>query len=433
MESIAVRDVAFEDDVAEAREDAPLVDASLAQASVENVSATAVTEVVGGGVESTPVGARVGGVSTGVPVPPSTDARGDAVKDDASQGDKTSTDVPRVGNVLVDDVQQLGGDVLDAHGALYDTQRLRVPVDEVEVAPKPPVTLVRQQSTPRTRRRKIRAGKTGAVFTKSDLQCPICMGVLKQACDVSCGHSFCAACIAEQLKRQPQCPVCRGRITSVHPSFALRRLVDSYRAQGIESSTEEEEDCTEDAAVVEARRKIDETLESLVAQSTRTARQQETSEREQERGHSRAFVFWAMLLSLLYIWDPFNVRTMDMGGLRYLVDWADEILIIFWIAFFCAARARVVRNARGRVVSMTQWKRETGFFKLGMACWTRSLWPTSLRPARHIAVCKRLCFRMSRVHESHSRGRARTFRILCEYVCDGAIECACSALHSPPV
>ena len=62
------------------------------------------------------------------------------------------------------------------------------------------------------------------------LKCPICLGLLSVACDTNCGHAFCAPCILQHLKHSARCPLCREEITSAHPSFVLRTMVETYRS-----------------------------------------------------------------------------------------------------------------------------------------------------------------------------------------------------------
>eukprot|EP00301_Raphidiophrys_heterophryoidea_P023760 c7517_g1_i2.p1 GENE.c7517_g1_i2~~c7517_g1_i2.p1 ORF type:complete len:218 (+),score=48.34 c7517_g1_i2:24-677(+) len=56
--------------------------------------------------------------------------------------------------------------------------------------------------------------------------CAVCLGDIHRAATTSCGHSFCAACLLEHLRRtSPRaCPVCRKMLTGASPSFALRQL-----------------------------------------------------------------------------------------------------------------------------------------------------------------------------------------------------------------
>eukprot|EP00741_Cyanophora_paradoxa_P020636 tig00021281_g19918.t1 len=72
------------------------------------------------------------------------------------------------------------------------------------------------------------------------LKCPICLEDLSMAVETSCGHAYCAECLLEVVSHQPasarkpacECPVCRSAIASVHPSFALRALVESKEGKG---------------------------------------------------------------------------------------------------------------------------------------------------------------------------------------------------------
>ncbi len=65
------------------------------------------------------------------------------------------------------------------------------------------------------------------------LTCPICLGTLSRPQLTSCGHSFCADCIAAQIEVAPRCPVCRATLRGpvyVCPNVALERLVEYLNA-----------------------------------------------------------------------------------------------------------------------------------------------------------------------------------------------------------
>lgn len=53
----------------------------------------------------------------------------------------------------------------------------------------------------------------GEVVTKSksheDVFCPICMELVTEVGETSCGHKFCEKCIAEWLEKNTTCPICK--------------------------------------------------------------------------------------------------------------------------------------------------------------------------------------------------------------------------------
>ena len=80
--------------------------------------------------------------------------------------------------------------------------------------------------------------------------CPICLQEIKDAVQISCGHSFCNQCIQELKRHQetPQCPECKKIISGEGtPNYALRRLerdrhpnkrvCKEYRTSGVSHQT----------------------------------------------------------------------------------------------------------------------------------------------------------------------------------------------------
>ena len=57
--------------------------------------------------------------------------------------------------------------------------------------------------------------------------CAICHDVLKDACSLNCGHTFCAKCIAScrASSNNPSCPNCRVEIISANPNYAMRDVI----------------------------------------------------------------------------------------------------------------------------------------------------------------------------------------------------------------
>ena len=57
--------------------------------------------------------------------------------------------------------------------------------------------------------------------------CAICHDVLKNACSLNCGHTFCAECITSccASNNNPSCPNCRVDIISANPNYAMRDVI----------------------------------------------------------------------------------------------------------------------------------------------------------------------------------------------------------------
>ncbi|GAM18808.1 hypothetical protein SAMD00019534_019830 [Acytostelium subglobosum LB1] len=59
------------------------------------------------------------------------------------------------------------------------------------------------------------------------LTCPICSDTFRDACDTSCGHTFCEFCLNACLESKPDvCPVCAKDPSPVHPAFTIRSICD---------------------------------------------------------------------------------------------------------------------------------------------------------------------------------------------------------------
>ncbi|KYQ94188.1 RING zinc finger-containing protein [Tieghemostelium lacteum] len=60
------------------------------------------------------------------------------------------------------------------------------------------------------------------------LSCPICADVFVDACDTSCGHTFCEYCLNMCLESKPErCPVCSKNPSPVHPAFTIRSMCNA--------------------------------------------------------------------------------------------------------------------------------------------------------------------------------------------------------------
>ncbi|KAH3765977.1 hypothetical protein Pelo_2175 [Pelomyxa schiedti] len=76
----------------------------------------------------------------------------------------------------------------------------------------------------------------GGGQTEALLLCPVCAEIFTNACETACGHSFCEYCINRCMEQSTLCPVCRGCVTPVHPSWTLRSLVSHHLAQQRQTS-----------------------------------------------------------------------------------------------------------------------------------------------------------------------------------------------------
>jgi len=59
-----------------------------------------------------------------------------------------------------------------------------------------------------------------------DLECPICLNLMKKPIVLVCGHTFCRDCIQKQKENSNKCPICRIQISWGHPCFVLKSLIE---------------------------------------------------------------------------------------------------------------------------------------------------------------------------------------------------------------
>mmetsp|Transcript_44519 Transcript_44519/g.74208 ORF Transcript_44519/g.74208 Transcript_44519/m.74208 type:complete len:177 (-) Transcript_44519:711-1241(-) len=90
------------------------------------------------------------------------------------------------------------------------------------------------------------------------LKCPVCLCLLSDACDTSCGHSFCGRCILDSLRVTTNCPVCRAPLQNVHPAYSLRSVIDTMRSNQGEAVE----------ANLEQRRRIDSEIQQVFGSSS---------------------------------------------------------------------------------------------------------------------------------------------------------------------
>jgi len=62
-----------------------------------------------------------------------------------------------------------------------------------------------------------------------DVQCPICLDIMKCACETSCGHYFCGSCLLSFWNQsgsgQKICPMDRSIVATVIPSVRMRNFI----------------------------------------------------------------------------------------------------------------------------------------------------------------------------------------------------------------
>ncbi|KAG0741550.1 hypothetical protein G6F57_005309 [Rhizopus arrhizus] len=113
---------------------------------------------------------------------------------------------------------------------------------EVQSPPLPVISFVtllgqsrRESSLPKSQNQSLAYANLDKV--DEELNCPICHDIMKEVIATTCGHSFCYECICEQIKYQPECPLCRSQLsrTEMYPNFQLNRLAE-LRTQVVEKS-----------------------------------------------------------------------------------------------------------------------------------------------------------------------------------------------------
>ena len=62
-----------------------------------------------------------------------------------------------------------------------------------------------------------------------DLYCPLCLDVLTDPCQTSCGHHYCSRCVTPLMANRDPCPVCREREFSIMRNLALQRQIDNMQ------------------------------------------------------------------------------------------------------------------------------------------------------------------------------------------------------------
>ncbi|KAM9602969.1 putative E3 ubiquitin-protein ligase MID2 [Morphnus guianensis] len=85
---------------------------------------------------------------------------------------------------------------------------------------------------------------------EEELTCPICLGIYSNPVSLSCGHSFCKACVQEAHSRRPcpqdpfSCPLCSARADppmELQPNVQLRSIVQKFLEAPARQEEEERE------------------------------------------------------------------------------------------------------------------------------------------------------------------------------------------------
>ena len=66
----------------------------------------------------------------------------------------------------------------------------------------------------------------------TDFLCPICMELIKEAHLISCGHTFCRACLEKSIETNKRCPTCNYTIYEndhIYPNHLVNKQVIKYR------------------------------------------------------------------------------------------------------------------------------------------------------------------------------------------------------------
>lgn len=71
--------------------------------------------------------------------------------------------------------------------------------------------------------------KDSNVIRNELLECPICLQLINNAMETSCGHCFCSFCINKSLEVGMDCPVCKSDPSPIHVSFTVRRMISEIK------------------------------------------------------------------------------------------------------------------------------------------------------------------------------------------------------------
>ena len=78
-----------------------------------------------------------------------------------------------------------------------------------------------------------------------DFTCALCLRLLLLPVTISCGHTFCKACIKRSLRQQRLCPMCRTSVTlppsALAPNVIIQSLISKGFAEELAARQEEEQ------------------------------------------------------------------------------------------------------------------------------------------------------------------------------------------------
>ena len=74
-----------------------------------------------------------------------------------------------------------------------------------------------------------------------ELQCAVCLSILKEPHSADCGHVFCRSCALSSIQAKPECPTCRKPISrrQLKPDTAMDFAAKSFNALRLNAQKEE--------------------------------------------------------------------------------------------------------------------------------------------------------------------------------------------------
>eukprot|EP01097_Dermamoeba_algensis_P003859 TRINITY_DN2614_c0_g1_i2.p1 TRINITY_DN2614_c0_g1~~TRINITY_DN2614_c0_g1_i2.p1 ORF type:complete len:694 (-),score=137.63 TRINITY_DN2614_c0_g1_i2:185-2266(-) len=143
-----------------------------------------------------------------------------------------------------------------------------------------------------------------------DLKCSICFEYLECAVETNCAHCFCAECLMKHLEYKIDCPLCRQRITSLHRSLTLRKVLETFKSVNNLPKEDTETMKTKDQRLEELFR-IRKAEEELKASNRGSNRRQRIVE-EKVMKVTLGIIFVIMVLPLLGHLMTYNLNLKEM-------------------------------------------------------------------------------------------------------------------------
>lgn len=169
-----------------------------------------------------------------------------------------------------------------------------------------------------------------------ELECPICLGHLRNAVETSCGHALCSACFVALWDKSQRmvsavCPVDRAKIRFVVPSYTIRALVHGRHGGHVT-----EEDKKDNFVVEQYNIKYEGFSLRWFSSTVENVRRLGSGFGSLSSG-KKAAIFVGFMLVLIYLFSSVDLVPDSLGILGLIDD-----LIVFWIFFvFLATYARV--------------------------------------------------------------------------------------------